>query len=402
MHSHSHKPGHDHSHGHHDFDLPEDRRKYAVRVTWIGAILDAILGVAKVLIGLLYSSHALVADGIHSLSDLVSDFMVVLIVNISHAEPDEEHPYGHERFETLGTVALGFLLVAVAGAMAYESLQTLFAPGPASTPGWPTLLVALISMLAKEWIFRYTLAAGKKLQSDLLVANAWHSRTDAYSSIVVFVGIGGAMLGVPWLDSLAAVGVALFVAKIGWDLSWKSLQELVDTALPQEELDSLTKIAKTVEGVVDVHSFKSRNMGAKMLLELHLQVAPYISASEGHYIGDTVVQRLLKAFPSIGHVIFHIDTEDDDEPTLCLLLPLRSEVKLAVDDALRQVDPELQRSRLNLHYLHREIEVELFIEQADGGTLVNSLNSHQALTAQLNAQLAHHSWFGKLTIWRDA
>jgi len=382
-----------------DFDLPADKRKYAIRVTWIGAVLDTILGVAKILIGVLYSSHALIADGIHSLSDLLTDFMVVAIVNFSHDEPDEEHPYGHERFETLGTVALGFILVAVAGAMAFESVMQLFSSGPPSIPGWPTLLVALLSILSKEWIFRYTLAAGKKLKSDLLIANAWHSRTDAYSSIVVFVGIGGAMLGLPWLDNLAALGVAIFVAKIGWDLSWKSLQELVDTALPQEELEALTQEVLSVEGVIDVHSFKSRRMGSKSLLEMHLQVAPYISASEGHYIGDTAVLKLLKKFSSIGHIIFHIDTEDDDEPLLCQLLPLRSEVKCAVDRALQDLAPELQRSRINLHYLGGKIEADLFIEAVDGGPSLEGDNNHQLLSKQLNQRLESNSWFRKLTLW---
>ncbi|MEH6471687.1 MAG: cation diffusion facilitator family transporter [Halopseudomonas sp.] len=391
-----------HSHSHQDFDLPENKRKHAIRVTWIGAVLDAFLGVAKILIGVIYSSHALVADGIHSLSDLVTDFMVVVIVNFSHAEPDEEHPYGHQRIETLGTVALGFLLVAVAGAMAYESILNLFSSDEVLIPGWPTLVVALISIISKEWIFRYTLAAGKKLQSDLLVANAWHSRTDAYSSIVVFVGIAGAMLGLPWLDSLAAVGVALFVAKIGWDLSWKSLQELVDTALPQEELDALTREVLSVEGVVAVHSFKSRQMGPKSLLEMHLQVSPYISASEGHYIGDTVVHQLLKEFPSIGHIIFHIDTEDDDEPVICQLLPLRSEVKQTIDEALQQIVPELRRCRLNLHYLGGKIEVELFVQPSNGTVLLNGKTNQQALTVQLSEHLAHYSWFLKLSVWSGA
>tara|TARA_R110002167_G_scaffold94177_7_gene251669 strand:+ start:5483 stop:6685 length:1203 start_codon:yes stop_codon:yes gene_type:complete len=392
---------HHHSHSHHpqDFDLPEDKRKYAIRVTWIGAVLDTLLGIAKILIGIVYSSHALIADGIHSLSDLVTDFMVVVIVNVSHAEPDEKHPYGHERFETLGTVALGFILVAVAGAMAYESVQSLFTGSKTSIPGWPTLVVALISIISKEWIFRYTLAAGKKLGSDLLIANAWHSRTDAYSSIVVFIGIGGAMLGAPWLDSVAVIGVAVFVAKIGWDLSWKSLQELVDTAIPQDELDALSQEVQAVEGVIDVHSFKSRKMGAKTLLEMHLQVSPYISASEGHYIGDTAVLRLLKKFPSIGHIIFHIDTEDDDEHLVCQLLPLRSEVKAIIDDALREIAPDLQRSRLNLHYLGGKIEADLFIEAADGSILLESHEHHQALTRQLNQRLLGNSWFRKLTLW---
>jgi cation diffusion facilitator family transporter len=392
----------DHSHSHHhgqDFDLPEDKRRHAIRVTWVGAVLDGLLGVAKVVVGWLFASHALIADGIHSLSDLVTDFMVVAIVNISHAEPDEEHPYGHERFETLGTVALGFLLVAVAGAMAFESIENLVTDDASHMPGWPALVVALISLLAKEWVFRYTLAAGKKLNSDLLIANAWHSRTDAYSSIVVFIGIGGAMLGAPWLDSLAAVAVALFVAKIGWDMTRKSLRELVDTALPQSEVEALRDELQQVEGVVDVHSFKSRRMGAKSLLEMHIQVAPYISASEGHYIGDSAVQRLARKFPDIGHVIFHIDTEDDDDPNYCLLLPLRSEVKHTVDLALAEVAPALQRSRLNLHYLGGKIEIDLFIEADDGGHLISDGETQQALTVQLNEKLSQHGWFNRLRIW---
>ncbi|RDE24289.1 cation transporter [Motiliproteus coralliicola] len=406
--THSHSQSHSHGHGHHghehgfsadDFDLPDDKRKYAVRITWLGAIINGILGVAKVVVGWLFASHALIADGIHSLSDLVTDFMVVFIVNISHAEPDEDHPYGHERFETLGTVALGFLLVAVAGAMAYDSILNLFTNTEARIPGWPALVVALASLIAKEWVFRFTLAAGKKLGSDLLIANAWHSRTDAYSSLVVLIGVGGAMLGFPWFDSLAAVAVAIFVAKIGWDLCFDSLRELVDTALPADELKELTDEVMQVEGVIAVHSFKSRRMGSKSLLEMHIQVAPYISSSESHYIGDSAVQRLKVKFPSIGHVVFHIDTEDDDDPNFCAVLPLRSEVKSVVDSTLNQIAPELQRSRINLHYLSGQIEIDLFIDGGDGGHLVRDIEIHHQLTDQLNQQLSSHSWFRKLTLW---
>ncbi|WP_246480021.1 cation diffusion facilitator family transporter [Motiliproteus sediminis] len=378
----------------------DDKRKEAVRVTWIGAIVDTLLGVAKIIAGLIYNSHALVADGIHSLSDLVTDFMVVFIVGVSHEEPDEEHPYGHERFETLGTVVLGFLLVAVAGAMAYESTLNLINADQVSLPGWPALVIAGISILSKEWIFRYTMAVGKRLKSDLLIANAWHSRTDAYSSIVVFIGIGGAMAGFPWLDSLAALAVALFVAKIGWDLSWKSLRELVDTAIPQEELDRIKQVAMDVEGVQDVHSFKSRQMGPKILLEMHLQVHPYLSVSEGHYIGDTVVMRLLKEFTDIGHIIFHIDSEDDDEQRVCLLLPMRSEITALIDQQLEEHTQLIRRERLTLHYLKGRIELELRVKSADGGTV-----DHSALSAVYQAMLPHlqqQTWFSSLTLYQRA
>ena len=157
----------------------QDRTKEAIKATWIGAFFDAILGVSKIIVGFLFFSHALIADGIHSLSDLLTDFMVVVIVKISHAEPDEDHPYGHERFETIGTVVLGFLLVAVAGAMAYESAQNLFNVEDAKIPGWPALAIAFASIVIKEALFRYTLAVGKRIKSDLLIANPWHRRTDS-------------------------------------------------------------------------------------------------------------------------------------------------------------------------------------------------------------------------------
>ena len=374
---------------------PEEKSRAARRVTWIGAILDAILGVAKIVVGWLFHSHALVADGIHSLSDLLTDFMVVIIVSISHSEPDEAHPYGHARFETLGTVLLGFLLVAVAGAIAYESSLNLIEPGDMKIPGWPALVIAAISIVSKEWIFRYTLVVAKRLQSDLLTANAWHSRTDAYSSIVVFVGVGGAMLGLPWLDSLAALAVALFVAKIGWDLSWSALRELVDTAIPAEELEALTRAAMEVEGVRDVHSFKSRQMGSEMVLELHLQVAPYLSASESHYVGDQVVARLLKDFGSIKHIIFHIDTEDDDSLTYCAVLPMRQEITELVDTELHQLDAGYRRERLTLHYVHGKIEIDLFLGHSEQPPTLDT----QTLSEELNRRLGALSWFRELKIW---
>ncbi len=163
---------------------PDQRARAAIRCTWIGAVLDTVLGVAKIIVGWLFHSHALIADGIHSLSDVVTDFMVVIVVRLANVEPDKEHPYGHERFETLGTVLLGFLLVGVAGAMAYNSIQQLYSGEDILIPGWPTLIIAALSIVSKEAIFRYTQAIGKRLKSDLLIANAWHSRTDAYSSVI--------------------------------------------------------------------------------------------------------------------------------------------------------------------------------------------------------------------------
>ncbi|GGK83209.1 cation diffusion facilitator family transporter [Amphritea balenae] len=369
----------------------------AQRITLIGAFIDLILGLLKIVFGVISHSSALLADGIHSLSDLLTDFLVVAIIKYSHQEPDEDHPWGHARFETIGTVILGCILVAVAGAMAYESVLALLESATAQLPEWPALVIAAISVASKEAIFRYTLAVGQRIKSDLIIANAWHSRTDAFSSIVVFVGVAGAMSGLAWLDAFAAIIVAFIVAKIGWELTWKSIKELVDTALPEEQLKAYTESIMQVEGVISVHSFKSRNMGSQSLLEMHLQVAPHLSASEGHYIGDAAVYRLKGQFEDIGHVIFHIDTYDDEEEeNYCKTLPMRTEVSGILWDALDQCHaPHLDISRLTLHYRSDAIEIDLMLLDSELNRSVNTSELEQ----QLGQHFSHYPWFGGLHIW---
>ena len=377
--------------------ISPNRNKEAQKVTVIGAILDMLLGFAKIIIGTAANSNALIADGIHSFSDLLTDFMVVIIFHFSHDEPDDEHPWGPARFETIGTVFLGCVLIAVAGAMAFESISEFWTSSTIPTPGWPALVVALLSILSKEWIFRYTLAAGKRLKSDLLIANAWHSRTDAFSSIVVLFGILGAMAGFAWLDILAAVIVAAFVGKIGWDLTWNSIKELVDTALPEERVKELQEVVEEVNGIINVHHFKSRNMGSKSLLEMHIQVAPYCSASEGHWIGDAAVIKLLQRFDDIGHVIFHIDTYDDAEESYCRVLPLREEIEAAIAEHLHRYAPDIKDYHVTLHYLHDLIEIELKFDPKNIASLGDY--SASALSEQMNESMQSLPWFSKLTIW---
>ncbi|WP_290703645.1 cation diffusion facilitator family transporter [Amphritea sp.] len=375
-----------------------DNQSQAQRITLIGAAIDAVLGILKIIFGMLAHSSALIADGIHSLSDLLTDFLVVGIIKYSHQEPDEEHPWGHARFETIGTVILGCILVAVAGAMAFESISILMKSEVIPLPEWPALVVAAISVVAKEAIFRYTLAVGKRIKSDLIIANAWHSRTDAFSSIVVFVGVAGAMTGLVWLDALAAVIVAFIVAKIGWELTWKSIQELVDTALPEEQIAAYTDVIMKVEGVLSVHSFKSRSMGSQSLLEMHLQVAPHLSASEGHYIGDKAVIILMKEFEDIGHTIFHIDTYDDEvELDGSHSLPVRTEISRLLWEHLDEAGhSELGISRLGLFYRNDSVEIELMLldNPANRNIDLNKLES------QLNELFHQHSWFRSIHLWQ--
>jgi len=380
------------------------RRKAAEKVTLIGAVLDGVLGMLKIVIGFLANSSALIADGLHSLSDLLTDFMVIVVLRLSHRGPDDNHPWGHARFETVGTVILGALLMGVGIAMAYDSLQLLFSDQLPAVPTWPALLAAGLSILGKEWIFRYTLKVGQELESDLIIANAWHSRSDALSSIVVLLAVAGAMAGWWWLDALAAVLVALLVGKIGWDLIARSITELVDTALPEKKVNKLREQVLAVDGVVNVHSFKSRRMGNKSLLEMHLQVAPHLSAAEGHFIGDNVVCQLQNRFDDIGHVIFHIDTYDDEElhEEVCPIMPTRREVRQHLDAMLSRILGDNPDYELTLYYNPEYIDVELKASLDVVQLLQQQGLSPAQLEATLKEQLEGQFWFRKLHLWIPA
>lgn len=368
-----------------------NQQQAAEKVTFIGAILDLVLGLAKIIVGIFSHSSALVVDGVHSLSDLITDILVVVVLRIAQQEPDEDHPWGHGRFETVGTVVLGCVLIAVAGAMAYESTKLLLTDTSPLVPEWPALVVAALSILGKEWIYHYTVRVGKAIKSDLIIANAWHSRTDALSSVVVLIGIAGAMMGLWWLDALAALIVSVIVGKIGWELTWDSIKELVDTALPEERIRAFRSVVMQVDGILDVHSFKSRKMAGQSQLEMHIQVPPTLSASEGHYIGDSAVCLLQTEFEDIGHVIFHIDTYNDETEALCKDLPMRADIEKIIHTALSHIAPELGKPfRITLHY-DDTIDIELFL-------ILDELPS-ASLTHELRTAMSNPHWLRNLSIW---
>ena len=379
----------------------DQRRRAAEKVTLIGSVMDAVLGILKIVIGLFANSAALVTDGLHSLSDLFTDFMVIAVLRLSHQAPDRNHPWGHGRYETVGTVLLGLILVLVGGLMAYDSLILLFADERPPVPTWPALVAAGVSIIGKEWIFQYSLRIGRELKSDLLIANAWHSRSDALSSIVVLVAVAGSMLGIWWLDGVAAVLVALLVGKIGWDLIARSITELVDTALPEKRVQALRDTVLEVDGILSVHSFKSRLMGSQSLLEMHLQVAPHASAAEAHYIGDVAVARLKTRFDDIGHVIFHIDTYDDRPDLLGQIpvMPPRSEVVGQLNAALVRILGQQPEYELTLYYQPEHIDLEL----KAAPQMVQLLQARDLPPADLEQRLRDElqtlGWFRHLQLW---
>ena len=363
--------------------------KAASRVTVIGMILDAFLGVIKVLAGTLFHSQALLVDGIHSFTDVASDLVVLGVMKLSRQEPDENHPYGHQRIETFGTLVLGSILIAVGAALAWENTLRLVEGNIDNIPEWPVLIAAGVSVVGKEWIFRYTRHIGQAIRSDLIIANAWHSRTDAFSSVVVLVSTAGAMLGLLWLDVLAAIAVAAIIIHIGWKFTWDSVQELVDTGLSPDDTEMLKTIARSTDGVLNVHELRSRRMGQDILLDIHLVVRPEISVSEGHQIGMQVVAGMRNALENILDINFHIDAENDEDlfPTT-EKLPSRAEVGGIIAEHLGEIP---QRSRLRLHYLKNKLHLEIFLDESDPETVFTPEN--------VRRHLEGYPWFGSVRVW---
>ncbi len=369
----------------------------AHKVTLIGALVNALNGLAKILVGVWANSHALIADGIHSLSDLFSDGLVLVATHFGRQKPDQDHPYGHDRYETLATLGLGAVLIAVAGALVWDSFVRLLQIGDWPVPGVAALIVVIASILSKEWIYHYTKRIAKRVNSKLLEANAWHHRTDSLSSLVVLGGLAGAMAGFPWLDLVAALIVGAMVARIGIRLIWDSLKELVDTALPEEDTQLILKTARETPGVRDVHHLRSRMMGSRSLLDIHLQVAPYVSVSEGHEIGVWAARRLRDALPHLSDVTFHIDPEDDaetDNPDPDQLLPLRQTVLDLLNQRWQGNALYEKPHHTTLHYLDRRVSVHLYYasDQLEAAQIPQ-------LQHQLQASAEDLPWLASVNVW---
>lgn len=401
-------------------------KREAQRITLIGAALDGVLGVAKLVIGKLVGSQALIADGIHSLSDLVTDAFVLVATHYGRQAPDRSHPWGHERIETLGTLVLGSLLLAVAGAIGWEGIlrswELMFGSLTIPLPGALGIGIAIISLLGKEGIFRATLKVARKQKSKLLEANAWHSRSDALSTVAVLIGLIGTQLGASWLDGIAAVVVGVMVGKIGASLAWEASRELIDTALPREQQHAMRECLLSLPEVRGAHDLRSRTLAGRIVLEVHLLVAPRISVSEGHAIGHHAVARLKAEFPQLSDVLYHIDPEDDShlgqaQPTLKQSLPLRSDIIAALDECWQQSPLWQARSGLTLHYVNHATtsagtdasapHVDILLELPGCATQAiletaqqcnHDADSRNASIAEMERLAAGLEWFGKLEI----
>jgi cation diffusion facilitator family transporter len=328
------------------------------KITVIGGVVNLVLSILKIGLGWLGQSHALIADGFHSLSDLLTDGLVYFASHHGSLEADEDHPYGHARFETLATVILGAILIAVAGAIVWDAISRFF-NDETLTYGWLVIGTAIMSILAKEVMFHITLKTANETNSELLRANAWHHRSDAISSFVVLIGVGLEMAGYRYFDSIAALIVGLMVIKIGFDLVLDASKELVDTALDPDKVEQIKQVILRVDGVKELHFLRTRKMGGAALVDVHILVSPKISVSEGHLISETVRLSLIDQVHNIGEVMVHIDPEDDEVSSPSVSLPIRKEMLVKLDDAWGGIAEKAKVKRVNLHYLDGKVSVEI-------------------------------------------
>lgn len=282
------------------------RARAATRSTWVSVGVNLLLTVVQIVVGVLAKSQGLVADGIHSLSDLVADFVVLLASHHSSKDADDDHPYGHQRFETAASLVLGLLLLAVGGGMLWSAATKLQNPELVAQVHVAALWVAGVALLAKELLFRYMLAVAKRVKSSMLVANAWHARSDAASSLVVALGIAGNLAGYPLLDPIAATIVGFMVAKMGWQFGWDALHDLMDRAVDEAEVAAIRATLAGTPGVSGVHDVRTRKMGDMVVVDAHLEVEATLSVEAGHDIAVEARRRVMQRH-RVLNLMTHVD-----------------------------------------------------------------------------------------------
>lgn len=296
-----------------------DRTGKVTFVTLVGSVVNIILTVLKITAGIIGRSTAMVADGIHSLSDLLSDIIVVVFVKISSKGRDKDHDYGHGKFETFATLIISLMLIVVAGNLmsgGIGKIRLILGGGEVSSPGMIALWAAVASIVLKEILYHYTIIQGKALNSPMMIANAWHHRSDAFSSVGSLLGIAGAIfLGDKFviLDPITGCVISIFIFVMAVKMSVPAIKELLDVSLPDEVEAQIEETAKSVQGVVDLHELKTRREGPGIIMEAHLVLNSDLSLKEAHDISKKVEEALRKKFGSETQISLHLEPEDDSE-----------------------------------------------------------------------------------------
>lgn len=285
--------------------LPE-RTAATKKSTWVSVFVNILLTFIQVSVGLISGSQGLIADGIHSLSDLVADFVVLLAAHHSQKEADDDHHYGHQRYENAASLVLGGLLFVVGLGMIWSAVTKLQSPESIPQVHSIALWVAFGALAAKELLFRYMLAVAERVRSSMLVANAWHARSDAASSLVVSIGIAGNLLGFTLLDPIAALIVGFMISKMGWSFLWSALHDLTDRAATETQISGIAAEIMATPGVLGFHQLKTRKTGDMILADVHLEIDGNLTVTEGHDIARQAKLNVMSRHPVL-YLMTHVD-----------------------------------------------------------------------------------------------
>lgn len=283
-----------------------ERAKIANKVSYTTIVMNVVLAVIKLAAGILGRSSAMLADAVHTMSDVITTIAVIIGMYFSTKPDDADHNYGHERIESIVAKLLSLCLLGTAIGIGISGVKTIIS-GEFTTPGAVALIAALTSIISKEWMYHYTIRAAKKINSSALKADAWHHRSDALSSIGTLVGIGGAMMGFQILDPIASVIVAILIVKVSIEIFISAFNQLVDHAAPSEVIASIQETITKVPGVMSIDDIKTRMHGSVMFVDAEISVDGDLSVSNGHVIAENVHQQIEKGISGVKHCMVHVN-----------------------------------------------------------------------------------------------
>lgn len=282
----------------------------AMKVSVVSIVVNIVLSVIKLLAGIIAGSAAMISDAVHSASDVFSTFVVMIGVFLSGRKPDKEHPYGHERIECVASVILAVVLAATGLGIGYSGVQNIISSGNGAdlkVPGMLALAAAVVSIIVKELMFQYTARAAKKINSGALMADAWHHRSDALSSVGSFIGVLGARLGAPILDPIASLVICLFIEKAAFDIFKDAMDKMIDKSCPDEIAEKMKETILSTDGVIGIDEFRSRLFGSKIYVEVDISMDSSITLVEAHNTAEAVHRTIEKDFPSVKHCMVHVN-----------------------------------------------------------------------------------------------
>ncbi len=365
------------------------------RAIVVGAVANLLLSIFKFAGGILGNSVALIADAIHSLSDLVTDIIVLFTHRIGQMPQDEDHPYGHGRAETIGAAIIGLFIIGTGLGVIYETWQGL-TEASGKTPGLLAATAAILSILINEGLFRYTLRVGEVTQSPSLVANAWHHRTDAISSIAALIGIIGAGQGFPFMDPLAGIVVGGMIVKFGIDITREGVRDLMDTALSEEHTKKIHSILKDIPEVLHFHDLRTRVIGGEFLIDLHILVDPEMTVTEGHRVAEIARRNLIKAFDNIQDVLVHVDGEPDADIETIYPVTRKELIEIA-RPLISELDGNILQPEIRVHHIKGKNIVDVFIKVDSN----QSMEESRGLVANIKTKLETASQIDQARVFLD-